>query len=156
MQHVNKENKIKISHITAVRNHIVLNKVFWNALKRYSYYDFELIVVDNGSTDGSGDFFESVGATVLRQNRNCPYSEAMNLGMEKATADIFCHINNDVIVGWYWDKILLDAMTNYSLDIASPASIELMPTYTESKRCIKRWKQISNHLSFWLFRVSSG
>jgi glycosyltransferase involved in cell wall biosynthesis len=125
----------------------VLNQIFFEALKRYSYFDFELIVIDNGSTDGSAEFFESVGATVVRQNRNSSYSEGMNIGMEKATTDYFCHINNDVIVGVDWDKIILEAMDKFNLDIASPSSIELMPTYTETKFSMRTWKKVSHDLS---------
>jgi hypothetical protein len=68
----------------------------------------------------------------------------MNIGTEKAVGDFICHINNDVIVGVEWDKILIEAIQQYSLDFASPASIELMPTYSESQKALKRWRQIQD------------
>ena len=36
------------------------------SLLAQTFEDFELIVIDNGSTDGGAEFFESVGAKVIR------------------------------------------------------------------------------------------
>ncbi|MBU6392477.1 MAG: glycosyltransferase [Planctomycetes bacterium] len=111
-------------------------------LSRYTQNSFELIVVDNASSDGSADFFQSVGARVLRQGKNCNYSIAMNIGTGVAIGDFICQINNDVIVSPSWDKFLIDAMERYKLDFAWPSSIEFMPTYGESKNAIKKWRKI--------------
>lgn len=59
-----------------------------------------------------------------------------------AVGEFICHINNDVIVSPNWDRVLIEAMEEYSLDFASPASMELMPTYTETKKILKKWEKI--------------
>jgi hypothetical protein len=66
----------------------------------------------------------------------------MNIGTRMAKGKFICHINNDVIVGPRWDRILIDAMEEDNLDFASPASLELMPTYRESKKAMRKWKKI--------------
>ncbi len=41
----------------------------------------EIIVVDNGSTDGSADLAEQLGARVVRLDRNYGFAVAVNAGM---------------------------------------------------------------------------
>ena len=47
----------------------------------------EVIVVDNGSTDGSAEFAQSRGARVLRLERNLGFAAAVNRGVDAAQAD---------------------------------------------------------------------
>ena len=56
-----------ISVITAIYKQRAVNELFWEHLQRSTRNPFELIIIDNGCTDGSAEFFESVGATVLRK-----------------------------------------------------------------------------------------
>jgi glycosyltransferase involved in cell wall biosynthesis len=58
-----------ISIITAVHNQLAMNKLFMQSLRKYSAMDFELIIIDNASTDGSADFFEAAGAKVIRNDQ---------------------------------------------------------------------------------------
>lgn len=72
---------LKISIVSAFHDLLPYNQVFWEMLKKYTFYPFELIAVDNGSSDGSADFFESFGVKVLKQPLNLNYSKAMNIGL---------------------------------------------------------------------------
>jgi glycosyltransferase involved in cell wall biosynthesis len=49
-----------ISIITAVHNQLAMNKLFMQSLRKYSAMDFELIIIDNASTDGSADFLKQL------------------------------------------------------------------------------------------------
>ena len=92
---------------------IVLN---WNSLaylqncleslKRQSFRNFELICVDNGSSDGSKDWLQSndlsdiVGApsqTILC-DQNLGFAEGMNIGMRKAVGKFVLPLNVDMIL----------------------------------------------------------
>lgn len=46
-----------------------------------------IVLVDNGSTDGTGEIAESLGATVVRQNRR-GYGHAYRAGFSAATGDV--------------------------------------------------------------------
>ncbi|MEO8222635.1 MAG: glycosyltransferase family 2 protein, partial [Specibacter sp.] len=53
--------------------------------------EFRAIVVDNGSTDGSGELAQQLGATVIRESRR-GFGAAAHSGLEAADADLvaFC------------------------------------------------------------------
>ena len=50
------EQQPKLSIITAVYNQLAMNQIYWENLVKYTQHSFELIVIDNASTDASADF----------------------------------------------------------------------------------------------------
>jgi len=62
----------------------------------------EVIVADNGSTDGSPEVAERAGARVLRLDRNLGFAAAVNRGIEVATSEWVAVLNNDVILEPDW------------------------------------------------------
>ncbi|RMD96868.1 MAG: glycosyltransferase, partial [Bacteroidetes bacterium] len=81
-----------ISIITAIHNGLAVNRLFLKSLKKNTRMPYELIIVDNHSTDGSAELFEEAGATVIRNPENHCYPESQNMGMEKATGDYFAFL----------------------------------------------------------------
>lgn len=61
---------------------------------------FEVIVVDNGSTDSSNETAPSVfpGAKVIQLERNHGFSYAVNRGIDEAGSEWIVLLNNDVIL----------------------------------------------------------
>jgi glycosyltransferase involved in cell wall biosynthesis len=55
----------------------------------------ELVVVDDGSTDASGDIARSYGATTIRLDRNCGEGAARNAGIAAATGDVIAWLDAD-------------------------------------------------------------
>lgn len=49
-----------ISIITAIYNQLPMNQIFWEYLNKYTTVPYELIVIDNGSNDGSIEFFRDL------------------------------------------------------------------------------------------------
>lgn len=68
-----------------------------------------VIVVDNGSTDGSADVAERSGATVIRLSRNKGFAFAVNRGIERCGSKWVLILNNDVTFGPDWLKRLAEA-----------------------------------------------
>jgi N-acetylglucosaminyl-diphospho-decaprenol L-rhamnosyltransferase len=58
-----------------------------------------LIVVDNVSSDGSGDRAREAGALVIRRTEPAGYGECVNQGAEEAGGDAFAVLNPDIT----WD-----------------------------------------------------
>src|SRR5580658_7861405 len=72
----------------------------------------EIILVDNGSTDGSADLAASAGARVLRLEQNFGFAVAVNRGIEACQADWIAILNNDVTLAPDWLGTLLDSAEN--------------------------------------------
>lgn len=107
----------QIESVTAV----VLN---WNnyddtssclkSLLQLEYPELEFLVVDNGSTDGSGEKIESEfpEVTLVRTTENLGFAEGMNRGIQTALShdsDYIWLLNNDLLVQ---DEFLLEKLVD--------------------------------------------
>lgn len=82
------------------------------ALRRQTYTDFEVILVDNGSTDGSqayiGQRFPEVRLVELGRNRG--FTGACLAGYAAAGGEIIALLNNDTAAEPGWLAALMDAL----------------------------------------------
>jgi glycosyltransferase involved in cell wall biosynthesis len=138
-----------ISIITAIHNGLAVNRIFFEYLKKYTYYPYELIIIDNLSTDGSREYFIGKGATVIVNKLNYSYPVSQNQGIDAAKGDYLFFLNNDLIVSPQWDKLLIDIATKHSLDILSASGIENMGNYADTRSIGKEWKRIKYPLSLF-------
>ncbi len=69
-----------------------------DALARSSYQAFEVIVVDDCSTDNTRQIVERVGARYLRTPRQAGPAAARNLGARHAAGDVLVFVDADVVV----------------------------------------------------------
>lgn len=68
------------------------------ALQVQTFQDFEIIVVDNGSTDGSKEWLASQKQVRIVQNdRNVGFAAAMNQALAAARGQFFVTLNNDTL-----------------------------------------------------------
>ena len=95
------------------------------ALKEHTRPSWELIVVDNESTDGTGIYLEgardmaAVPVTLISNATNLGFPAAINQGLQLARGEYLVLLNNDVVVtdGWL-DQLI-------ALASASPSRSEL-------------------------------
>ena len=82
-----------------------------NALRSQDYSDLEIIVVDNGSSDGSADFIASQYPELhlIRNERNQGFATGNNLGLSAATGEVLILLNQDTVVRPDWVRALIDA-----------------------------------------------
>lgn len=139
----------KISIITAIHNGLAFNRIFFDSLKKYTQHPFELIIIDNASTDGSTDFFRQNGAVLIRNEENYSYPYTQNQGIRAASSDYLFFLNNDIIVSPQWDRLLISIAEENGIDILSGKGIENMGTKPETKKFDRRWKRIKYPLLIW-------
>ena len=69
-------------------------------LARTTYRDLEVVIVDNGSTDGSDRIAEEIDlpfpVQVVRNTENRSFSEANGQGVAAAQGTLICFLNNDI------------------------------------------------------------
>lgn len=131
-----------LSVITAIYNQKDMNELYWENLSRYTHNKFELIIIDNGSNDGSAEFFESVGAKVIRNGANYSYPYCQNRGIEVAQYDWLAFLNNDIIVSPDWDKHIMENMDFNNLDVATSCGVEQVESRIETRRLRRRWNKV--------------
>lgn len=103
--------KTKVSVIIPNWNGWNLLKVCLNSLKKQTYSNFETIIVDNGSSDGSfgyiKKFFPKI--QIIALDKNYGFARAVNEGIKKAAGDYIILINNDTEVDKYCLEFLVKA-----------------------------------------------
>jgi GT2 family glycosyltransferase len=83
-----------------------------DSLKSTTYQNFEILVVDNNSSDQSSDLIKQRYPYVklIELKKNLGFSIANNLGAEAARGDFFVFLNNDTIVTQTWLSELVNAI----------------------------------------------
>ena len=72
---------------------------------------YKIIVVDNGSTDGTSEFLKDVrGLHLIINKKNLGFPAGCNVGIREVKTDFFVLLNNDVEVTKGWLTLLLDGM----------------------------------------------
>jgi len=93
-----KENP-KVSIIVPNWNGIKYTLKCLDSLKKLNYKNYEVIVVDNGSTDNSVDVLKKRKDIKLIQNkRNLGFAEGCNVGVRNSTGEYISILNNDMVV----------------------------------------------------------
>lgn len=86
-----------------------------SVLKTY-YPNFEIILVDNNSTDGSNDiiskFSEVPNLTIVLNDHNVGPAEGYNIGSKHAKGEYLAFLNNDIEVDPNWLSELVKVMEN--------------------------------------------
>ena len=125
---------MKVSVVTPNYNGERFLKTFMDSLNEDSEYIGEVIIVDNGSTDGSIDYLKNnrfnFPLVLIENNENLGFSPAVNQGILKAKHDLIFSINNDTEIKKGSIKALADLISS-SDDIFSVQAKMLQYTNKE-------------------------
>jgi GT2 family glycosyltransferase len=83
-----------------------------DSLKGQTFQDFEILLVDNGSTDGSADFAEAQYGEfvrVVRNKENLGFAGGNNIGIRRAKGEYIVLLNNDTWADPRWLEELVKA-----------------------------------------------
>lgn len=83
-----------------------LKLLFTDFSLKTNYLNFEIIVVDNNSNDGSVEYLESLNVDftlkIIKNNENFSFSKANNQGVEASSGEYVLLMNNDVEPTYGW------------------------------------------------------
>ncbi len=87
-----------ISFIVPVKDQLGLTRALVESVRRRNpEVPVEWVIVDSGSTDGTGEYCRRIGATVVPyRNSSFNYCAAINAGAEAARGELLIVANNDV------------------------------------------------------------
>ena len=119
----------KVSIIILTFNQIEFTKkCIESILNKTAYPNYEIIVVDNCSNDGTRDYLAQLDEQyrhirVLLNDENYGFAGGNNIGLKNATGDYFILLNNDTIVtrGWI-TNFLKHFDTNPNLGLLGPVT----------------------------------
>ncbi len=87
-----------------------------------SYGNLEIILVDDGSTDGTGSLCDKLALTDNRikvyHKENGGSSSARNMGIDNATGEYIGFVDSDDYVDNDYVKLLMDAISKYNVKMA--------------------------------------
>jgi GT2 family glycosyltransferase len=89
---------MNISAIVPVWNGEALLAPLLDSLDAQTLPVSELLVIDNGSTDGAPDLARRRGARVIAMGYNAGFAPAVNRGIREATGDRIAVLNSDVVL----------------------------------------------------------
>ena len=93
---------MKLSIITLTLNKLDYTKKFIKSLFEYTK-DFELIIVDNGSTDGTVEYLETLdNIKLIKNSENKGFSAGNNQGIAMAEGEYIGFLNNDILLYPNW------------------------------------------------------
>jgi len=125
-------------------------------LARSSSPYHECIVVDDGSSDGSADLAQRLGAQVLSTGGRTGPAHARNLGARKATGEILFFLDSDVCVhhdtlarlqAAFAEDAELDALIGSYDD--SPQSKDFLSQYKNLMHCFVHQRGRRKACTFW-------
>jgi len=75
-----------------------------NSIKKQTYTDFEILLVDNNSNDNSVDIVRKhyPDIQIIENKNNLGFAEGNNIGIQKANGEILAFVNPDVILDPDW------------------------------------------------------
>lgn len=150
IRNYNKKN-INISFIIPAYNEEkYLPKVLAAIQELVSSLTYEIIVVDNGSTDSTVNIAHEFGAMLL-QDSSKTVAGLRNLGAEHATGDVLIFLDGDVIITEGWSrnifKVLSSMKQNNRIITGSRCGISLQPTWIERYWFAPMIQERSNYMN---------
>jgi peptidoglycan/xylan/chitin deacetylase (PgdA/CDA1 family) len=130
---------MRVSVIIPAYNEELLIHRTLASLREQDYQgDMEILVVDNGSTDGTARAAEGWGCRVVREGRK-GYIYALICGFEHASGEILITTDADTIVPPHWISSLVKAFAEDSHVVAAGGVVEFYDANWKGKlfaRCI--------------------
>lgn len=118
----------KVSIVLVTHNNLNLTIQCVNSILRNTTWpNYQLIVVDNGSEDDTGDYLERLRqevptAKVILNPDNRGFAAANNQGLREADGDILLLLNNDTVVPDGWLDPLVRHLRDPSIGLVGPVT----------------------------------
>lgn len=109
------QEKIKVSIVIPNWNGLQFLKICLSSLEKQTFKGFEIIIIDNGSLDGSKEFISRNYPKIIliSLDKNIGFSPAVNLGIKQAKGEYIFLLNNDTKVEANCLEFLVKALKSH-------------------------------------------
>lgn len=119
-----------ISLILLTYNRLDVTKDCLESIRKHTPQAHEIIIVDNGSTDGSRQWLrqrqlEQPTITLIENSENLGFSAGCNQGIRAANGEFLLLLNNDTVVTPGWLSGLLEPFADQSTGVVGPLTNNL-------------------------------
>ena len=114
----------KVSIIVLAFNQLEYTRQCIDSILANTRQPYELILVDNASSDGTPDYLRSIGgARVILNSENLGFAAGNNVGLAVASGDYIVLLNNDAVVteGWL-DRLVTPMERDPNIGFVGPRS----------------------------------
>ena len=128
LKHVIKTNNINLSVVLLCFNKLDYTRHCIDSVLKNTINDnYELIVVNNGSTDGTFEYLNEIKnkhdiINIIHNESNLGFSKGMNIGAKNANGKYLILLNNDTVVGEGWDYNLTYLLENNLIFAVTPST----------------------------------
>ena len=121
----NSERKYKVGIFTITYNRLEFTKQMYETMIKKAGYDFDWLVVDNASTDGTSEWLKSKGGARIFNKENVGISKASNQALdymkENGDYDIIIKVDNDCkFLTDNWLAEIVDVISRNYKAVVSP------------------------------------
>lgn len=111
-----------VSIVIPLYNQVDYTRLCVESLRRAGLTDAEVLLIDNGSGDGTGEYLATcTDLRVIRNAENLGCSGAWNQGVRETGGEWVVILNNDVIVSPGWLEGLVAFASEGGYDVVTPA-----------------------------------
>jgi GT2 family glycosyltransferase/2-polyprenyl-3-methyl-5-hydroxy-6-metoxy-1,4-benzoquinol methylase/glycosyltransferase involved in cell wall biosynthesis len=146
------DQKQLVSIVMPVYNLPGVTEKCLRAIIKYANGPYELIIVDNGSDEVTGQVIDNIASTqqnviVIRNGENLGYPLACNQGLARASGEYIVIMNSDVFVTPYWDKRIMAAFQgDLSIGIVGPrtnycAGVQIVTECSYDENSLDSWAE---------------
>jgi GT2 family glycosyltransferase len=137
-------------------NQLAYTRLCIAALAKHTRGPWELVAVDNGSTDGTAEYLAGVRdvapfpVTIVSNARNLGFPAACNQGLAQARGSYLVLLNNDAVVtaGWL-DQLTALADSEPSIGMTGPVSNYAPPPQLLSEATYSNLDQMHQFAARW-------
>ncbi len=148
-----------VSIIVPVKNSSSTLGTCLQSIKKSDYKDYEIIVVDDHSTDQSCDIAREFGCNLIHLIDGHGANHARNLGAKNAKGEVLVFIDSDIVVNRNSIRIIVDALRD-DLD----AVVGVYTAKHRNENLLSQYKNLWIRFSYlksspaidWLFGAVSG
>lgn len=124
---VNEKNKVSI--VVPIYNTKKFLRRCIESILKQSYENIQVILIDDGSTDGSSnicdEYAQKDDRVICIHKQNGGVSSARNLGLENVSGDFVCFIDSDDFVELDYIKILVKEIKEYDVVVAGTKTVDM-------------------------------